>query len=79
MQAIKPPTLLEMCGTLFMSYPAMSNLQYRLTEANGVTRLRFVHRATGQIPHHIRVEQGWEHMLDRIREKVRLAAEKRGR
>ena len=78
-QAIKPPTLLEICGPLFMSYPAMSNLQYRLTEANSVTRLRFVHRAIGQIPHDVRLERGWEHMLGRIREKVRLAAEKRSR
>ncbi len=29
-QAIKPPALLEICGPLFMSYPAMSNVQYRL-------------------------------------------------
>jgi uncharacterized protein YndB with AHSA1/START domain len=78
-QAIKPPTLLEICGPLFMSYPAMSNLQYRLAEENGVTRLRFVHRAMGQIPHDVRVEQGWEHMLGRIREKIRLTAEKRSR
>src|SRR5947199_5927947 len=78
-QAIKPPTLLEICGPLFMSYPAISNVQYRLTEENGVTRLRFVHRAIGQIPHDTRVEQGWEHMLGRIRAKVGLAAEKHSR
>jgi len=29
-QAIKRPTLLEICGPLFMSYPAVSNVQYRL-------------------------------------------------
>ena len=49
-QAIKPPTLIEICGPLFMSYPAVSNVQYRLTEENGVTRLKFVHRAMGLIP-----------------------------
>ena len=47
--AIKPPSLLEICGPLFMSTPAVSNIQYRLTEENGVTRLRFVHRAMGWI------------------------------
>jgi hypothetical protein len=31
-QAIKRPTLLEICGPLFMSYPVVSNLQYRLRE-----------------------------------------------
>src|SRR5436305_12410919 len=52
-QAIKPPTLLEICGPLFMSFPAMSNLQYRLKEENGVTRLKFVHRAMGLIPQEV--------------------------
>ena len=31
-QAIKRPTLLEITGPLFMSFPVVSNLQYRLTE-----------------------------------------------
>jgi uncharacterized protein YndB with AHSA1/START domain len=74
-QAIKPPSLLEICGPLFMSYPAISNLQYRLTEENGVTRLRFTHRAIGQLPHDIRAEQGWGALLERIR----AAATKRSR
>src|SRR5689334_4379802 len=29
-QAIKAPELLEICGPLFMSFPATSNVQYRL-------------------------------------------------
>src|SRR6202167_4907054 len=48
-QAIKAPSLLEISGPLFMSMPAVSNLQYRLTEENGATRLRVVHRAMGWI------------------------------
>src|ERR1700741_539879 len=32
-QAIKRPTLLEITGPLFMSLAAVSNLQYRLSEA----------------------------------------------
>src|SRR5579862_4884062 len=43
-QVIKPPTLLELCGPMFMSYPAMSHVQYRLAESNGKTRLSFTHR-----------------------------------
>jgi len=31
-QAIKRPTLLEISGPLFMSYPAVSNVQYRLSQ-----------------------------------------------
>jgi hypothetical protein len=36
-QAIKKPTLLEICGPLFMSNPVITNLQYRLKESGGVT------------------------------------------
>ena len=67
-QAIKPPSLLEICGPLFMSMPAVSNLQYRLTEENGVTRMRFVHRAMGWIGEQEQgVDAGWSQMIDRIR------------
>jgi hypothetical protein len=72
-QAIKPPSLLEICGPLFMSTPAVSNIQYRLTEENGVTRIRFVHRALGWIGEADRgVEAGWTDLIARIR----AAAEK---
>jgi len=74
-QAIKPPSLLEICGPLFMSMPAISNLQYRLTEENGVTQLRFVHRAMGWIGESAQgVDAGWTDLTTRIR----TAAEKRG-
>lgn len=76
-QAIKPPSLLEISGPLFMSQPAISNVQYKLSEENGVTRLRFTHRALGYIAFdpQIRdqwtlVEHGWGTMLDRIRAAV---------
>ncbi len=66
-QAIKAPTLLEIWGPLFMSYPAISNVQYRLSEANGVTLLKFTHRAVGQVAHNPRIETGWGMLLGRIR------------
>ena len=71
-QVIKPPTLLEISGPLFMSYPAVSHLQYRLTEDAGVTRLTFVHRAIGQITpeHQEGVGQGWSYILGRVRESA---------
>ena len=65
-KAIKPPTLLEICGPLFMSTPAISNVQYRLTEEGAMTRVKFVHRAMGSMAHDGRVEQGWSHLLGRI-------------
>lgn len=67
-QAIKPPTLLEISGPLIMSTPANNNLQYRLTEENGMTRLRFVHRAMGWIGEAERgVDGGWGHLIECIR------------
>lgn len=85
-QAIKSPTLLEICGPLMMSYPVVSNVQYRLTEENGITRLKFVHRAMGLIPTEIisgqrNVNQGWTHILTRIREAAesRSTASRKGR
>ena len=75
-QAIKPPSLLEISGPLFMSTPAISNLQYRLTEEDGLTRVRFVHRAMGWIGESDRgIDAGWTDLITRIR----TAAEKRGR
>jgi uncharacterized protein YndB with AHSA1/START domain len=69
-QAIKAPTLLEICGPLFMSYPALSNVQYRLTAEGGATRLQFAHRAIGQIPPDLQdgVNTGWTYILTKVRE-----------
>jgi predicted dithiol-disulfide oxidoreductase (DUF899 family) len=50
---IKPPKLLELNGPLFMSYPAISHVQYRLIEDGGKTLMKFAHRAIGLIdPEH---------------------------
>src|ERR1700675_4307874 len=48
-QAIKKPTLLEFAGPLMMSYPVANNLQYRLSEENGVTVIKFRHSGFGLI------------------------------
>ncbi|MDW5264127.1 MULTISPECIES: SRPBCC domain-containing protein [Acidobacteriaceae] len=73
-QAIKPPALLEICGPLFMSFPAMSNVQYRLSEAEGLTRVQFVHRALGQIPEDlldgVAINKGWGSILAKVRENA---------
>jgi uncharacterized protein YndB with AHSA1/START domain len=69
-QVIKPPTLLELCGPMFMSYPATNFLQYRLTPEGKSTRLKITHRAMGLIPadHREGVAEGWAHGLNRIRQ-----------
>jgi len=69
-QSFKPPTLLEIHGPLFMSSPAISHVQYRLTPEGGATRVKFSHRAIGQIaPEHAdetKVDAGWGSLLSRI-------------
>ena len=68
-QVIKPPTLLEICGPLMMSSPAVNHLQYRLKEEQGVTRLAFLHRAMGLfLPEPDDLSQGWDYWLQRIQE-----------
>lgn len=77
-QAIKPPSLLEICGPLFMSSAATNNLQYRLIEENGLTKIRFVHRAMGWLSDGDRgVHAGWTDLLTRIRSAALNRASKR--
>jgi hypothetical protein len=71
-QAIKRPTLLEITGPLFMSYPAISNVQYRLSEADGGTLIQFRHSALGLIEdgHRKNVSTGWGALQERIRARA---------
>jgi hypothetical protein len=71
-QAIKRPTLLEFHGPLFMSYPAVSNLQYRLSEKDGGTLIKFHHKAFGVIDeeHRAGVNTGWTHMHEGVRKRA---------
>jgi len=71
-QAIKRPTLLEFVGPLFMSYAVVSNVQYRLSEDNGGTLIKFHHKAFGAIQedHRQGVTGGWAHMLDGVRKRA---------
>jgi hypothetical protein len=71
-QAIKRPTLLEICGPLFMSYPVVSNLQYRLSEVDGGTLIAFRHTALGFIADDYKegMAGGWTHLLSRVRKQA---------
>ena len=68
-QVIKPPTLLELCGPMPMSYPAINHVQYRLKAEGARTRLTVHHRAMGLIlpEHRDGMPAGWEHYLQRMR------------
>jgi Activator of Hsp90 ATPase homolog 1-like protein len=71
-QAIKRPTLLEIYGPLFMSYPVASNVQYRLSEVDGGTLITFHHSALGLIldEHRAGVGKGWSYINDSIRKRA---------
>jgi hypothetical protein len=67
-QVIKAPTLVEIRGPFWMSYPAINFLQYRLTAESAGTRISLTHRAMGLMPEDLRdgVNQGWEFKLARV-------------
>ena len=71
-QAIKRPTLLEITGPLFASSAFLSNIQYRLSEAQGGTLITFRHSALGVLTEDQRkgVSTGWSYMLSRIKSQA---------
>ena len=68
-QVLKPPTLIELCGPMFMSYPVVNHVQYRLAADGDRTRLRLTHKAFGLISreHRDTVHDGWSRHLRNIR------------
>ena len=71
-QAIKRPTLLEFCGPLMMSLGVASNVQYRLSEDQGGTRISFHHYAVGVIPADFRnaMDGGWHTIIARAKQRA---------
>jgi uncharacterized protein YndB with AHSA1/START domain len=71
-QSIKRPTLLEITGPLFASYPFVSNVQYRLSAVEGGTLILFQHAALGfiQDQHRKGVGSGWSSLLHRTRKRA---------
>lgn len=67
-KAIMRPRLLEFVGPLFASFPFVSNVQYRLTEADGGTLITFRHTALGFVSdeHKIGMNKGWAAMHARV-------------
>ena len=68
-QVIKPPTLLELSGPMFMPYPANNHLEVKVEEIPGGSRVTLRHRAIGMIdPEHRKgVGEGWTHLLAELR------------
>jgi Activator of Hsp90 ATPase homolog 1-like protein len=73
-QSFRPHDLLEIHGPMFMSAPVISHVLYRLKEENGVTRIKFSHRAIGQIPEaHLdgtAVNRGWTNHFARVKARA---------
>ena len=69
-QVIKPPTLIEIQGPMFMSYAAAGHIQLRLTQQAGGVELSLRHRVLGMIEdeHRAGVVPGWQHMLEQIKQ-----------
>jgi len=68
-QVIKAPTLLELSGPMFMSYPAINHLELKLNEAEGGTKVTLRHRAVGLIDpqHREGVVTGWNGFLESVK------------
>jgi hypothetical protein len=65
-QVIKPPSLLEIHGPMFMSYAVASHIQFRLTQIPGGVELALRHQAIGIVEesHRQGVVPGWKHLLE---------------
>lgn len=68
-QVIKPPSLLELSGPMFMSYPALNHLEIKVEPDSGGCKVLLRHRALGMIdPQHRKgVTTGWNHMLTLVK------------
>jgi hypothetical protein len=68
-QVIKPPTLLELSGPMFMSYPANNHLEVKIEKTSEGSKVTLRHRAIGMIdPQHRKgVGTGWKHILESVK------------
>ena len=69
-QVIKPPTLIEIQGPMFMSYAVAGHAQFRLTQVAGGVDLFLRHRVLGLIEeeHRQGVTHGWDYFLQGVKQ-----------
>jgi activator of Hsp90 ATPase-like protein len=74
-QAIRPPTLLEVYGPLFMSLPVANNLIIRLEEVEGGTEITLRQTASGPVEEDWEegVREGWKSWLEDVREDCKAS------
>src|SRR5690349_11457332 len=75
-QVIKPPTLIELSGPMFMSYPALNHIEVKLEEAGDGTKVTLRHRAIGLISpeHREGISTGWNYILEGLKSDCEKAA-----
>ena len=75
-QVIKVPTLLELSGPMFMSYPAINHVEVKLEAAGDGTKVSLRHRAIGMIDptHREGVNTGWTSILGAVKGDFNKAA-----
>jgi hypothetical protein len=68
-QVIKPPTLIEIHGPMFMSYAVAGHLQLRLTQISGGAELSLRHRVLGMVEdgHREGITHGWSYFLEGVK------------
>jgi hypothetical protein len=68
-QVIKPSSLIEINGPMFMSYPAINHLEVKLDEIGGGTKVTLRHRAIGMIDpeHREGLTEGWKVLLETVK------------
>ena len=61
-----------------MSYPVANNVQYRLSEENGVTSIKFRHSGFGLIAdeHRAGVVKGWASIHENVRNRAEAGRSK---
>ena len=68
-QVIKPPTLIELHGPMFMSYAVAGHMQVRLTQIAGGVELYLRHQVVGPVEeeHRQGVVPGWKYLLEQTK------------
>jgi hypothetical protein len=68
-QVIKAPSLLELSGPMFMSYPATNHVEVKIEPTSGGCRVALRHRAIGMIDpqHRTGLNSGWNHILSGVK------------
>lgn len=69
-QVIKPPTLIEIHGPMFMSYAVAGHIQFRLTQIAGGAELFLRHQILGLVEddHRAGVTHGWDYLLKAVKQ-----------